>query len=337
MAVKDLIIPSHYENKLDLVTTEIAIKYVKDLFEKRLANHLNLMRVSAPLFVDVESGLNDNLNGVERPVGFDIKEMQRDMEIVHSLAKWKRMALKRYHIDVNKGIYTDMNAVRRDEVLDHLHSSYVDQWDWEKIIAKKDRNEDTLKMCVHTIMKALVETQSEVIKVFENLEPFIYEDITFVTTQELADRYPDLTPKQREYMICKAHKSVFLMKIGDTLSNGEKHDGRAPDYDDWNLNGDILIYYPVLDCVVELSSMGIRVDAETLRNQLEKAACKEREAFPFHQMLLNDELPQTIGGGIGQSRICMVLLNKAHIGEVQVGAWSEEMIETCAKEGIHLL
>lgn len=337
MAVKDLIIPSHYENKLDLVTTEIAIKYVKDLFEKRLANHLNLMRVSAPLFVDVESGLNDNLNGVERPVGFDIKEMQRDMEIVHSLAKWKRMALKRYHIDVNKGIYTDMNAVRRDEVLDHLHSSYVDQWDWEKIIAKKDRNEDTLKMCVRTIMKALVETQSEVIKVFENLEPFIYEDITFITTQELADRYPDLTPKQREYMICKAHKSVFLMKIGDTLSNGEKHDGRAPDYDDWNLNGDILIYYPVLDCVVELSSMGIRVDAETLRNQLKKAGCEEREAYPFHQMLLNDELPQTIGGGIGQSRICMVLLNKAHIGEVQVGAWSEEMMETCAEEGIHLL
>lgn len=337
MAVKDMRIPAHYENKLDLVTTEIAIKYVKDLFEKRLANHLNLMRVSAPLFVDVESGLNDNLNGVERPVGFDIKELQRDMEIVHSLAKWKRMALKRYHIDVNKGIYTDMNAVRRDEVLDHLHSSYVDQWDWEKIIAKKDRNENTLRMSVQTIMKALVETQSEVIKVFENLEPFIYEDITFITSQELADRYPDLTPKQREYMICKAHKSVFLMKIGDTLSNGEKHDGRAPDYDDWSLNGDILIYYPVLDCVVELSSMGIRVDAKTLQEQLTKAGCQEREAYPFHQMLLKDELPQTIGGGIGQSRICMVLLNKAHIGEVQVGAWSEEMVEACEAEGIHLL
>lgn len=337
MAVKDLLLPEHYENKLDLVTTEIAIKYVKDLFEKRLANHLNLMRVSAPLYVSRESGLNDNLNGVERPVSFDIRELGKDMEIVHSLAKWKRMALKRYHIDVNKGIYTDMNAVRRDEDLDNLHSTYVDQWDWEKIISRKDRNEEMLRYTVKAIMKALVETQSEVIKVFENLEPFIYEDITFITTQELADMYPDLTPKQREYMICKAHKSVFLMKIGDVLESGEKHDGRAPDYDDWQLNGDILIYYPVLDCAVEISSMGIRVDAQSLHEQLEKAGCLDREELPFHSMLLKDELPLTMGGGIGQSRICLLLLNKAHIGEVQVSAWSDEMIETCEEYGIRLL
>lgn len=337
MAVHDLILPEHYENKLDLVTTEIAIKYVKDLFEKRLANHLNLMRVSAPLYVRSDSGLNDNLSGVERPVRFDIRELGADMEIVHSLAKWKRMALKRYHIDVNKGIYTDMNAVRRDEDLDNLHSTYVDQWDWEKIISRKDRNEQTLRYCVKAIMKALVETQSEVIKVFENLEPFIYEDITFLTTQELEDQYPDLSPKQREYMICKAHKSVFLMKIGDHLNSGKKHDDRAPDYDDWQLNGDILIYYPVLDCVIELSSMGIRVDAASLAAQLKKAGCEERSSLPFHKMLLEDELPLTMGGGIGQSRICMVLLNKAHIGEVQVSAWSDDMVDTCEEYGIHLL
>lgn len=337
MAVKDLLLPAHYENRLDLVTTEIAIKYVKDLFEKRLANHLNLMRVSAPLYVSSDSGLNDNLNGVERPIHFDIKELENDMEIVHSLAKWKRMALKRYHIDVNKGIYTDMNAVRRDEVLDNLHSSYVDQWDWEKIIASKDRNIETLKHTVRMIMKALCETQSEIVKVFENLEPFIYEDITFITTQELLDRYPDLTPKQREYQICRECKSVFLMEIGDQLKNGEVHDGRAPDYDDWHLNGDILIYYPLLDCVVELSSMGIRVDAKTLHDQLTKAGCLEREQLLFHRMLLNNELPLTMGGGIGQSRICLVLLNKAHIGEVQVSAWSDDMIAACEEYGIHIL
>ncbi len=337
MAVQDLRLPKHYENKLDLVTTEIAIKYVKDLFEKRLANHLNLMRVSAPLYVARESGLNDNLNGVERPVDFTIRELSDQMEIVHSLAKWKRMALKRYHIDVNKGIYTDMNALRRDESLDHLHSVYVDQWDWEKSISRKDRNEEYLKHTVRLIMKALVETQSEVIKVFENIEPFIFENITFITTQELEDAYPDLTPKQREYMIAKAHKSVFVMKIGDRLKSGQVHDGRAPDYDDWQLNGDILIYYPVLDCVVELSSMGIRVDAQSLHEQCVKADCVEREGYPFHQMLLKDELPLTMGGGIGQSRICMVLLNKAHIGEVQVSAWSEEMIQACEEAGIHLL
>lgn len=337
MAVKDLILPKYYENKLDLVSTEIAIKYVKDLFEKRLANHLNLMRVSAPLYVRTDSGLNDNLNGIERPVSFDIKELGKDVEIVHSLAKWKRMALARYHFNVNKGLYTDMNAVRRDEDLDNLHSSYVDQWDWEKIISRKDRNLGLLKHTVQGIMKALVETQSELVKVFENLEPFIYEEITFITSQELYDLYPELSPKQREYMICKKHKSVFIMQIGDLLNNGERHDGRAPDYDDWNLNGDILIYYPLLDCAVEISSMGIRVDAQSLHEQLEKANCLDRESLPFHSMLLKDELPLTMGGGIGQSRICLLLLNKAHIGEVQVSAWGEDMIATCEEYGIHLL
>ncbi len=337
MSIQNMILPKHYENKLDLVTTEIAIKYVKDLFEKRLANHLNLMRVSAPLFVAENSGLNDNLSGVERPVHFDIKETAEEMEVVHSLAKWKRMALKRYHINVNKGIYTDMNAVRRDEDLDHLHSIYVDQWDWEKIISRKERDTELLKHTVQLIMKALCETQSEVIKVFENLEPFIYEDITFITTQELEDEYPDLTPKQREYAICRKHKSVFLMQIGDCLKSGEPHDHRAPDYDDWQLNGDILIYYPLLDCVVELSSMGIRVDEESLHEQLRKADCLQREQLPFHRMLLNGELPLTMGGGIGQSRICMVLLNKAHIGEVQVSTWSSEMVALCEEHGIILL
>lgn len=337
MATKDLILPAYYENKLDIVATEIAIKYVKDLFEKRLAHHLNLMRISAPLYVSTTSGLNDNLSGTERPVAFDIKELQRDVEIVHSLAKWKRMALKRYHFEVNKGIYTDMNAIRRDENLDNLHSTYVDQWDWEKIISRPNRNREMLEMTVKNIMKALVETQSELVKVFENLKPFIHQDIHFITTQELEDIYPTLTPKQREYEIVKKYKSVFLMQIGDVLKSGKKHDDRAPDYDDWSLNGDILIYYPILDACIELSSMGIRVDAQKLHEQLTKANCLEREQLPFHQQLIHDELPLTMGGGIGQSRICLVLLNKAHIGEVQVSSWSKEMIRVCEEAGIHLL
>lgn len=337
MAIKDLILPEYYENKLDIVSTEIAIKYVKDLFEKRLAHHLNLMRISAPLYVRKDSGLNDNLSGTERPVVFDIKELGSDVEIVHSLAKWKRMALKRYHFSVNKGIYTDMNAIRRDEDLDNLHSTYVDQWDWEKIISRKDRNEQLLKNTVQHIMKALVETQSEVIKVFENLQPFIHEDIFFINSQELLDLYPNLSAKEREYEICKKHKSVFLMQIGDILNNGEKHDDRAPDYDDWSLNGDILLYYPLLDCVVEISSMGIRVDEMSLQEQLSKANCLERKAYPFHAQLLKGELPLTMGGGIGQSRICLLLLNKAHIGEVQVSAWSDEMMQVCEQHGINIL
>lgn len=338
MAVKDLILPSHYENKLDVISTEVAIKYVKDLFERRLAHHLNLMRISAPLYVRKSSGLNDNLDGVERPVGFDIKEIDEDeMEIVHSLAKWKRMALKRYHIGYGKGIYTDMNAIRRDEDLDNLHSTYVDQWDWEKIIDRHDRNLDFLKMTVHNIMKALKETEKELDIIFENLEPFIREDVYFITAQELEDRYPDMTPKEREYTITKEHKTVCIMQIGDILSSGQKHDGRAPDYDDWSLNGDILIYYPILDCAVEISSMGIRVDAKALQEQLKKADCEERLTLPYHQMLLHDELPLTIGGGIGQSRICLILLNKAHIGEVQVSQWSDDMIAECERHHIYLL
>lgn len=338
MAVKDLIIPKHYENKLDVISTEVAIKYVKDLFEKRLAHHLNLMRISAPLYVRTNSGLNDNLNGVERPVTFDIKEIKEsDMEIVHSLAKWKRMALKRYHIGYGKGIYTDMNAIRRDEDLDNLHSTYVDQWDWEKNIDREDRNLEFLKNTVRNIMKALKDTEKELDIIFENLEPFIYEDVYFITTQELEDRYPNLTPKQREYEITKQYKTVFIMQIGDVLKSGKKHDGRAPDYDDWSLNGDILVYYPILDCAIEISSMGIRVDAKALQAQLEKANCLDRLQLPYHQMLMNDELPLTIGGGIGQSRICLILLNKAHIGEVQVSQWSDAMIEECAKNHIYLL
>lgn len=339
MAVSDLIIPKYYENKLDIISTEVAIKYVKDLFERRLAHHLNLMRISAPLYVRKSSGLNDDLNGVERAVRFDIKEIGEDepVEIVHSLAKWKRMALKRYHIGCGKGIYTDMNAIRRDETLDNLHSCYVDQWDWEKIIDRDNRNLDFLKMTVSHIMKALKETEMELDIIYENLEPFIYEDVFFITSQELEDLYPNLSPKEREYEITKEHKTVFLMQIGNTLNSGAPHDGRAPDYDDWSLNGDILLYYPILDCVIEISSMGIRVDAQALKDQLQKANCEERMELPFHQMLLNDELPLTIGGGIGQSRICLILLNKAHIGEVQVSQWGDDMVEECEKHHIILL
>ena len=260
-----------------------------------------------------------------------------EYQIVHSLAKWKRMALQRYHLNVGKGIYTDMNAIRRDEVLDNLHSCYVDQWDWEKIISREQRTLDYLKMTVKNIMKALKETEKELDIVFENLMPFIEEDVYFITTQELEDRFPDLSPKEREYEIVKKHKTVFLMQIGDTLRSGKKHDGRAPDYDDWSLNGDILLYYPILDTVLEISSMGIRVDANTLKEQLKKANCEERMQLSFHQKLLHDELPLTMGGGIGQSRICLILLNKAHIGEVQVSQWSDEMRKECEKHHIYLL
>ena len=332
-----LILPHDYENKLDYVSTEIAIKYVKDLFERRLAYHLNLMRVSAPLFVRKDSGLNDNLNGVERPVTFDIRDIEGDVEIVHSLAKWKRMALKRYGFEVNKGIYTDMNAIRRDEIVDNLHSVYVDQWDWEKIISAENRTLDHLQETVKKIMKALKETEQQLCKVFENLEPFIKEEITFITSKELEDRYPHLTPKEREYEFTKLHGSACIMQIGDKLKSGIPHDGRAPDYDDWALNGDILIYYPVIDQAVEISSMGIRVDSMSLLSQLEKSGCMDRIALPFHKALLAGELPLTMGGGIGQSRICLLLLNKAHIGEVQAGAWPTPMIEKCRAHNIILL
>lgn len=332
-----LIIPENYKDKLDVYDTQTAIKLVKDEFQKNLAKELTLHRVSAPLFVEANSGLNDNLNGYERPVAFDIKNMDGRYEIVHSLAKWKRMALKQYDFYVHKGLYTDMNAIRRDEELDNLHSVYVDQWDWEKIILEEDRNEEYLKETVRKILHALKETEAALTAKYPVLEPFISEDVYFITTQELLDRYPDLSPKERENAICREHPTVFLMQIGDILSNQEKHDGRAPDYDDWKLNGDILVYNPILKQAFEISSMGIRVNAESLMEQLKKADNLERQFYPFHRALLNNELPLTMGGGIGQSRLCMLLLQKAHIGEVQVAVWPKEMREACSENGIFLL
>lgn len=334
----NLIIPQGYQSALDIRETEVAIKKVKDFFEKALAVNLNLTRVSAPLFVDPDSGLNDNLNGVERPVSFDILEQNgRVAEIVHSLAKWKRHALGRYGFAHGEGLYTDMNAIRRDEETDNVHSLFVDQWDWERIIDKEERNVDTLKAIVNKVYQALMETEDYMAMQYDYIKKSLPEQITFVTTQELEDRYPDKTPKEREYEAVKEYGAVFLMQIGDKLASGEPHDGRAPDYDDWSLNGDILIYYPILDCAVEISSMGIRVDAKALQEQLKKADCEERLTLPYHQMLLHDELPLTIGGGIGQSRICLILLNKAHIGEVQVSQWSDDMIAECERHHIYLL
>lgn len=329
-------IPENYKDKLNYIETETLIKYVKDNFEKHLKEELDLMRVSAPLFVKTNSGLNDNLNGVERPVRFDAIGIDDELEVVHSLAKWKRMELKKYDYK-NKGIYTDMNAIRRDEEVDNIHSFYVDQWDWEKEITKEERNIDTLKLTVNKIIKALKATETDLIKVCNKLEAFINEEVYFITSQELEDMYPNLDSKERERAIAKKYKTVCLMQIGDKLNSGRPHDLRAPDYDDWSLNCDILIYYPILDQSIEISSMGIRVDEETLRNQLLKADCLDRLELPFHKALINHELPLTMGGGIGQSRICLLLLNKAHIGEVQACVWPNEMVELCNKNNIHLL
>ncbi|MBU5269122.1 aspartate--ammonia ligase [Clostridium cochlearium] len=333
-----LIIPKDYKTELDLKETAIAIKEVKDYFERALAKQLNLIRVSAPLFVRCDKGLNDNLNGVERPVKFTVKDDNEEaVEIVHSLAKWKRMALYRYNFNVNEGLYTDMDAIRRDEDLDNTHSIYVDQWDWERIIRKEDRNEEYLKDIVRKIFKAFKETEEHINKLYPFLGKVLPEEIFFMTTQELEDMFPDLTPKEREDAITKEKKAVFLMKIGKTLESGEKHDGRAPDYDDWELNGDILFWNPVLNKAFELSSMGIRVDEEALLRQLKLANCEERKELEFHKMLLEKKLPYTIGGGIGQSRMCMLFLKKAHIGEVQSSIWPEEMIKFCKEKGIMLL
>lgn len=337
MPVNKLILPMGYTSELSLLDTQKAIKLIKDTFENRLAENLGLTRVSAPLFVSQNSGLNDNLNGIERPVHFDIKEMNEEYEIVHSLAKWKRMALAEYGFHMHEGLYTDMNAIRRDEDMDNLHSIYVDQWDWEKIIAAEERTVETLKETVQTIVHTLKETENILVSKFPTITPFVSEDITFITTQELEDMYPDKRPKERENLFCQEHQTVFIMKIGDVLNSGEKHDGRAPDYDDWSLNGDILVYDNVLHQAMEISSMGIRVNKESLMSQLTKANCLNRMNLPFHQMLLNDELPLTMGGGIGQSRVCMLLLHKAHIGEVQASVWSREMYEECKKYNIHLL
>lgn len=331
-------LPKGYETKLDLMETEIAIKKLKDYFESALAYELNLTRVSAPLFVKPETGLNDNLNGVERPVSFDILDDNHAVaEVVHSLAKWKRMALGRYGFKPNTGLYTDMNAIRRDEELDNLHSLYVDQWDWEKVITKDMRTVDFLKETVKQIYHAFLKTEVYITGEYPELERWLPDEITFVTSQELLDRYPELTAKERENAICKEKRAVFVMQIGDELTNGEKHDGRAPDYDDWHLNGDILFWNPILDSAFELSSMGIRVDEVSLLKQLEHEKCTERAAFDFHKKILEQKLPYTIGGGIGQSRICMYFLHKAHIGEVQASIWPDEMIKTCEEKGITLL
>jgi aspartate--ammonia ligase len=331
-------IPSGYKSKMPIKETEVAIKLIKDQFESILADELNLIRVSAPLFVRPETGLNDNLNGVERAVAFDIKDINGDtVEIVQSLAKWKRMALKRYEFKCGEGLYTDMNAIRRDEVLDNLHSVYVDQWDWEKVINKEDRNEDTLKGIVRKLFNVFKKVEDAVCEKYSFLDRFLPDDISFITTQELEDMYPGCSPKEREDLIAKEKKAVFIMKIGGLLRSGIKHDGRAPDYDDWELNGDIVFWYPVLNRAFEVSSMGIRVDEDSLLKQLKIAGCEDRKNLPFHKELFERKLPYTIGGGLGQSRICMFFLGKAHVGEVQASTWPNDMLSDCIDAGILLL
>lgn len=320
----------------NIIETEVAIKFIKDVFERELARNLNLTRVSAPLFVFPESGLNDNLNGVERPVAFDVLDIGRDVEVVHSLAKWKRMALAKYGFSDGEGLYTDMNAIRRDEALDALHSIYVDQWDWEKIISPSARNFDTLKAAVNSIYSALLSTEAALSERFGTAS-VLPKRIEFMTTAQLEAEYPDLSPKERENAVTKRLGAVFLMQIGAPLKDGVPHDGRAPDYDDWLLNGDILLWDEPLSRAFEISSMGIRVDEAAMRRQLAAAGCEDRAALPFHRALLSGELPQTMGGGIGQSRICMFLLGKHHIGEVQASVWPESMVEECEKQGIRLL
>lgn len=332
------IIPQNYKTTLGLKDTEIAIKKLKDYFEKDLSDKLNLIRVSAPLFVERNSGINDDLNGVERPVAFDIKEdNSTEVEIIHSLAKWKRIALSTYGFNIGEGLYTDMNAIRRDEDLDNLHSIYVDQWDWEKIISKEDRKKDTLKSIVTSIYEVFKNTEKYIHSEYEDIKPILPENIHFITSQELENLYPDLTPKEREDAICKDKGAVFLMEIGGSLTSGKPHDGRSPDYDDWTLNGDILFHYPILDRSMEISSMGIRVDEDALLKQLKVRGLEKRKDLNFHQMLLQGKLPYTIGGGIGQSRICMFFLRKAHIGEVQSSFWGEEILSLCDENNIQLL
>ena len=333
-----LVLPNAYDPRMDVRTTQEAIKYIRDTFQKELGKEMNLERISAPLFVAKSSGLNDDLNGVERPVQFDMAAIEGEtMEVVHSLAKWKRMALHEYGFQPGEGLYTNMYAIRRDEELDNLHSCYVDQWDWEKVITKEERTEEKLKETVKTLFKIIKHMEHEVWYKYPQAVKRLPENVVFITTQELEDRYPNHTPKERENLITKEYGCVFLMKIGDKLKSGKPHDGRAPDYDDWELNGDILFWYDTLGCALEISSMGIRVDEKSLEEQLKKAGCEERKNLPYHKMLLNGELPYTIGGGIGQSRLCMLLLDRAHIGEVQASIWPEEMRETCKKQHIILL
>jgi aspartate--ammonia ligase len=337
MSLEKLIIPENYISKLSLLETQIAIKKIKDFFESQLSKNLSLIRVSAPLMVRPESGLNDDLNGVERAVRFDMLETKYDVEIVQSLAKWKRMALGYYRFDIYTGLYTDMNAIRRDEELDNIHSIYVDQWDWEKIIKKEDRNKDTLIYTVKQIYEAFKATEDYLEHLYPFLKNELPEDIYFITTEELLQKYPDKTPKEREYLITKEHKAVFLMEVGGKLSDGTIHDGRAADYDDWTLNGDILFYFSTLDIALQLSSMGIRVDKDSLLKQLEQRNQMYKAEYPFHKDVINEKIPFTIGGGIGQSRMCMYFLQKAHIGEVQSSIWPQEMIDMCHDNEIHLL
>lgn len=331
------IIPEGYKSSLNLFDTQVAIGKLKRIFEDNLAQALNLKRVSAPLFVDPDMGVNDNLNGIERPVTFDIPETGTNGEIVHSLAKWKRMALKKYDFRIGRGLYTDMNAIRRDEELSNIHSIYVDQWDWEKVISKEDRTEEYLKDTVNKIVGAVCDTLDVLKARYPQITTEIKREVSFVTSQELLDLYPNMTAKEREDAYVKEHKTVFIMKIGGKLSNGKPHDGRAPDYDDWQLNGDIMFWNDVLGRAFEISSMGIRVDADSLDKQLTESGCNDRRNLPFHKMLLNDELPLTMGGGIGQSRLSMLILSKAHIGEVQVSLWDEETVKACSQAGIVLL
>ena len=332
-----LIIPKDYRSALTVYETQVAIGTIKRMFEDNLSRTLNLKRVSAPLFVEPQTGLNDDLNGIERPVEFDIKQTQSDAQIVHSLAKWKRMALHKYGFPVGEGLCTDMNAVRRDDEMDNLHSIYVDQWDWEKVIDKATRNVEFLKKTVNAIVNSICDTAEAIKSQFPALSISLSRDVKFISTQELEDIYPKMPPKEREHAYLKEHKTAFIMQIGDVLKSGIKHDGRAPDYDDWALNGDIVFWNDVLQCAFEVSSMGIRVNEKSLDEQLTKANCEHRRALPFHEMLLSGKLPLTIGGGIGQSRLCMLLLQKAHIGEVQVSVWDAKTLAGCNAAGIYLL
>ena len=335
--MNQIYIPEGYRPVLDEYDTQRAIAYIKQTFQDEFAGALNLKRVSAPLFVTEDSGLNDNLSGVERPVSFDVPAVGKDVQVVHSLAKWKRLALKRYHFSVGGGLYTDMNAIRRDESLDNIHSIYVDQWDWEKIITKENRNLEYLKLIVRAIVGAICNTNDRLHVRFPQLRVELSREVAFVTTQELEDMYPDMDGHQRENAFVKEHRTACIMQIGGRLRSGKPHDGRAPDYDDWQLNCDIFFWDDVLQRALEISSMGIRVDAETLDRQLTEAHCDHRRSLPFHQMLLNNELPLTIGGGIGQSRLSMLMMGCAHIGEVQSSVWDEDTVRECEKAGIRLL
>jgi len=330
-------IPASYRPVLDAYDTQRAIAYIKQTFQEEFSSALNLKRVSAPLFVTENSGLNDNLNGYERAVSFDIPAVGADAQVVHSLAKWKRLALKRYHFTIGNGLYTDMNAIRRDETLDNIHSIYVDQWDWEKIITRENRNLDYLKLIVRSIVRAICNTNDRLHVRYPQLRTNLDPEVSFITTQELEDMYPELTGSQRENAYLKEHHTACIMQIGGALRSGKPHDGRAPDYDDWQLNCDIFFWDEVLGRGLEISSMGIRVDEVSLDRQLTEAGCDDRRELPFHKMLLNGELPLTIGGGIGQSRLCMLMMGCAHIGEVQASVWDEETVQACAEAGVPLL